>query len=103
MSLCMVYGCQLDLISLAGNAYHTSWYITVLPTDISICREVPWPLPSVARVTAVVVSALQFIEALQVKQMLVRVGGVPRLTGDTRLRHIDGTLIPTSCTTVTVT
>ena len=55
----------------------TSWYTAVLPTDGSICRKAPRFLPSVARVTAVVVPALQFVKSLQVQQVLVRVGGVP--------------------------
>ena len=55
----------------------TSWYTAVLPTDSSICRKAPRFPPSVARVTAVVVPALQFVKSLQVQQVLVRVGGVP--------------------------
>ena len=81
----------------------TSWYTAVLPTDGSICRKAPRFLSSVARVTAVVVPALQFVKSLQVQQVLVRVGGAPWLTWDTGLSHVDGTIVSTTCTTVTVT
>jgi hypothetical protein len=49
------------------------------------------------------VPALQLAEALQVEQVLVRVGGAPRLTWDTRHRHVDGTFVSAPRTTVTVT
>ena len=81
----------------------TYWYIAVLPADFSISRKAPGPFPSVARVTAIVVAALQLAKALQVEQVLVGVGRVPRLTRDTILRLIDGAFVSSACTTVAVT
>ena len=62
---------QQKILSQSHKSQHiiysqltTYWYITVLPADISISRKAPGPFPSVARVTAVVVAALQLAEAL---------------------------------------